>query len=161
MTPVLSQQHVKNLFPIMTKTLALMWWFTNGWLSLLTVPILLALIAFAAVTVFNAFVQTMAYFKVLGAVWGFFGYALLAFIWPFSLIVPSLLSFAAVTSIPAVIVQNTESRMSEFAYLVFGIVILLGSVLGLQWCHGKTIAWIADRNPQAAYEAGVIGSSPP
>lgn len=75
---------------------------------------------------------------------------------------PGFLIWAAIKEIPKIISEREiKSKVSGVALFVFGIVFLVGLSAVMQWGHGRVIGWIADRDPDAAYKAGITGSRPP
>ena len=138
------------------------WWFTRGGLSLLTIPVFLILLAGTLDAFFQGGIQTLAYLRVTKAVWGWLGFVAFLFIWPFSLLMPGALWWAAIKSTPSIYLQGlANSRRWAVGQFIVTIVLLVALSTFMQWGHGKFIGWIADRNPDAAYQAGVTGSVPP
>jgi hypothetical protein len=138
------------------------WWFTRGGLSLLTIPIFFILLAGTLLAFAHGFYQTYAYLKVTNAVWGWLGFVAFFFIWPFSLLMPGWFWWAAIKETPTIYLQGlANSRRWAVGQFILTIVLLIALSTFVQWGHGKIIGWIADRNPDAAYRAGVTGSIPP
>lgn len=137
------------------------WWFTRGIASLITIPVFLFLVVGCICAFIQGGIQTLAYVRVLRAVVGFWGIIIFLFVWPFSLFVPGSIWWAAIKEIPKVIQAEARTRASAIGYFIVGLVFLVGIASGIQWVHGRAIGWIADRNPDAAFRAGVTGSVPP
>jgi hypothetical protein len=141
---------------------AIVWWFTRGAASLITIPIFLLLVLEMVGVFYQGVLQTIVYVKVLIAVWGWLGGVACLFIWPFSAIMPGLMIFAAITETPRLMEQREiRGVFPSVVRFVLGLIFLVGVASLVQWGHGHVISWIADRNPDAAYNAGVTGSKPP
>lgn len=134
------------------------WWFTRGMWSLITIPIAIFLMMGCIYAFIYGGIQTLAYFHVLRAVIGFWGVIIFLIVAPFSLLVPGFIWWAAIKDIPKVIQAEARTRASAAGYFIAGLIFLVGVASGIQWIHGQAICWIADRNPDAAYRAGVTGS---
>jgi len=94
---------------------AIVWWFTRGAASLITIPIFLLLVLEMVGVFYQGVLQTIVYVKVLIAVWGWLGGVACLFIWPFSAIIPGLMIFAAITETPRLMEQR-ENRGELPAY---------------------------------------------
>ena len=137
------------------------WWFTRGLGSLVTIPVFILLLVGTAGAFFQGFVQTLAYFRVFKAVFGWMGFVVCLFVWPFSLIVPGAMWWSTIREVPRVILKEATSRQAVLGYFLAGVIFLPGCASVIQWAHGRVISWAADRNPCAAFNAGVTGSKPP
>lgn len=137
------------------------WWYTRGYVSIITIPIALFLLYGTVLVFIHGGIQTIAYWRILHAVFGFFGIILFFFVWPFSLFIPGMLWWSTLKEIPKEIQNRARSRVAACGYFIAGLVIFISIASGLQWFHGSAIAWIADRNPDAAYEVGVRGTKLP
>ena len=146
-----------------TKFKPIAWWFTRGAVSAITIPIFLLLLAGAVGAFFQGGIQTLAYIKVTKAVWGWLGFAACLFIWPFSLLIPGWLWWAAIKETPSIYAKEaaTRSKGAGVRQAVVTVILLVALSAFMQWGHGKIIGWIADRDPDAAYRAGGLGSGPP
>jgi hypothetical protein len=141
----------------------IVWWFTRGGVSIFTVPIFLFLLYGTIGAFLEGGIETFAYCKATTAVWSWWGLIPFLFIWPFSLLMPGLLWWAAIITTPGIYAKDagTVSRGVRLWTVTGTVALLVGSSMFMQWGHGKIIGWIADRNPDAAYRAGVTGSRPP
>jgi hypothetical protein len=135
------------------------WWFTRGIGSVITIPVVLFLILGCIYAFIQGGIQTFAYLRVLKAVAGFWGIIIFIFVWPFSLLIPGYIWWAAIREIPKVIQTEARTRGSAAGYFIVGLVFLVGIASGIQWGHGRAIGWIADKNPTAAFKAGVMTSA--
>jgi hypothetical protein len=84
----------------------LAWWFNRGIGSVATVPIFIALIIGMLASFWLGLIQTLAYLRVTPVVFGVGGFIGCLFVWPFSLILPGSLWWAAITTIPNVILRS-------------------------------------------------------
>lgn len=132
------------------------WWFTRGYYSIITIPVALFILYGTVLVFIHGGIQTIAYWRVLYAVFGFFGIIVFSFVWPFSLFIPGMLWWSTLKDIPKEIQNRAKTRVGACGLFIAGLIIFIGIASGLQWIHGSAIAWIADRNPDAAYEVGVV-----
>jgi hypothetical protein len=138
------------------------WWFKKGGASFLTIPVFLLLAVGTVGAFIQGGIQTIAYVKVTKAVWGWFGLGAYFFLWPFSLLTAGLMFWSAIAAPPAVLKEDEPTpKITSFFITLFLVVLFVVSGEFVSWINGKAIGWIADRNPDAAYSAGVTGSIPP
>ena len=139
------------------------WWFARGALSIVTIPVFFILLAGTVGAYYQGGVQTLAYFRITKAVWGWLGFVACLFIGPFSLLVPGMLWWAAIKTTPSIYLRELAGRSKRIAVrqAVVTVILLVAFSTFMQWGHGKIIGWIADRDPDVAYRAGVTGSRPP
>ena len=79
-----------------------------------------------------------------------------------SLLTAGLMYWSAIGVPPAVLREDEpKSKRASFFITLVLVVAFVASGELLNWGNGKAIGWIADRNPDAAYAAGVTGSIPP
>src|SRR5712671_7417338 len=127
------------------------WWFNRGSFSAITIPVFFILLSGTVSAYIYGGIQTIAYAKVLDAVWGGWGIVCFLFVWPFSLLIPGAFWWAAIKITPSVYRVESEANTRKVGiYLAVRMVVLLvGFSLVLQWGNGKIIGWIANRNPDA------------
>jgi hypothetical protein len=137
------------------------WYFRRGVLTIITCPLFLFLAYCIAVSALGAAVQGLALLRATYAVFGFIGaFLALSFGWV-PVILPPVLYYSLVKNLPGLWLRPDASGrtkvLSSLAVLVFlplaAYLIYHGVALG--------IGWIADRDPCAAFAAGVTGSKPP
>jgi hypothetical protein len=137
------------------------WWFT-GPRSLLVSPFALFLIYGCVMVTKTAFIQTFAYFAVTGAVWGKLTWVVVLFlVVPFCLILPPFAYWGCFRYLPRTIQNETENKLHAVIYFIVTLVICISIATFFQYVHGNAIGWIADIDPDAAFEVGVTGSIPP
>jgi hypothetical protein len=140
----------------------IVWWFKRGTSSFLTIPVFLMLAAGTVLAFIQGGIQAIAYVKVTKAVWGWPGLGACIFLCPFSLLTAGLMYWSAIGAPPAVLREDEpRSKSTSFFITLVLVVAFVASGELLNWVNGKAIGWIADRNPDAAYAAGVTGSIPP
>lgn len=90
-------------------------------------------------------IQTLAYVKVMKDVWGWAGYVLVLFIWPFSLLIPGFLWWAAIKETPSIYASEatTVSRAAGVRKAVITVILLVVFSIFIQWGHGRIIGWMA------------------
>ena len=140
------------------------WYFSHGYGNLLTIPIFLILLSLFLFSIWTAFVKGMALIMVIWAVHG--GVAVLILfmlVWILSPLVlgPPALFFFALTFTP-VAWSNTSSTGLRRVLNIMGLLLAAGLAAWLMnallvWSMG----WVADHDPCAASEVGVIGTIPP
>lgn len=137
------------------------WYFRRGVLTLFTGPLFLFLVYCIVVSAVGAAVQGLALLRATYAVFGFIGaFLVVSFGWvPVGL--PPILYYSVIKNLPGLWLRPDASGrakvLSSLAVLIF---LPLAAYLIY---HGVTlgIGWIADRDPCAAFAAGVTGSKPP
>ena len=146
-----------------TKPKPIVWWFTRGAGSAIKIPVFLLLAAGTVGAFFQGGIQTLAYVKVMRAAWGWLGFVAFLFIWPFSLLMPGWLWWAAIKNTPSIYLKESAASSNGRAVeqFIFNIVFLFALSTFMQWGHAKIIGWIADQNPAAVYRTGATGSRPP
>jgi hypothetical protein len=152
-----------RMFDRRTIEYATAWWFRRGGVSVLTIPIFFLLL-FGTIGAFvEGGIEAFAYCKATLAVLGWWALIPLSFICPFSLLMPGWIWWAAIITAPGIYAadEGTASRGERIWTVTGTIVLLVCSSMFMQWGHGKIIGWIADRNPGAAFRAGVTGSRSP
>jgi hypothetical protein len=136
----------------------IVWWFTRGAVSVITIPVFLILLAGTLGAFFQGGIQTLAYLRVTKAVWGWLGVVGCLFIWLFSW---SLFRARQIWWLAIKATHGMEAAPMSRGQGVVTVIILVAFSTFMQLGHGKIISWIADRDPDAAYRAGVTGSRPP
>lgn len=137
------------------------WYFKRGALTLVTGPLFLFLIFCVVVSAFGAVIQGIALFRVSGAVFGIIGGIIaVSFGW-IPVIMPPVLYYSLIKNLPGLWLRPDASRRDKILSSLAVLVLLpLGAYLvyhAVAW----GIGWIADRDPSAAFAAGVTGSKPP
>lgn len=132
------------------------WWFSLDFWLVLKVPCFLFLVYQSLFTLWMSLLQTYGFCLALWAVWGWFGVFLIVmlawivlfwFIW-----IPNIVALGCLTDTHRSFVVLRRTRA---ALALAGRVLLLSALF---WCNGYIVGWIADRNPEASYAAGIIGS---
>ena len=140
------------------------WYFSHGYGNLLTIPIFLILLSLFLFSMWTAFVKVIALIMVIWAVHG--GIALIILfmlVWILSPLVlgPPALFFFVLTFTP-IAWTNTSSSWLRRVLNVIGLVLATGLVAWLMNALlVRSTGWVADHNPCAASEVGVIGTIPP
>ncbi len=76
-------------------------------------------------------------------------------------ITPTVLWYSLIKNIPGVWLRPSGSRTARIATTI-GVLIAMPLITTLIYtANGYAIGWIADRDPCAAFAAGVTGSKPP
>lgn len=136
------------------------WYFSQRFGNLLSIPIFIWLIYSLVVSLLGAVIQWLALVRVTNAVFGIIVTILTSFLWilPF---LPPILYYSLLKNIPRLWLRKDASKKIKICFSI-GIFIVF-SLLAFLIFHMnvKIIAWVADRNPEAAYKAGVTGSKVP
>ena len=137
------------------------WDFRRGALTLVTAPLFLFLVYCIAISAFGAVIQGLALLRASYAVFGFIGaFIAVSFGWV-PVILPPILYYSLMKNLPGLWLRPDASRLAKVSSSIAVIVLLpLAAYLiyhGVAW----GIGWIADRDPCAAFSAGVTGSKPP
>jgi hypothetical protein len=137
------------------------WWF-SGARSLIVSPIALFLIFGCIATARTSCIQTYAYFAVTGAVWSKLTWILIFFpVIGFCSILPPYLYWSCFRYMPELSQNETKGKFHLILTFIISLVIAISIATFFQYTHGNIIGWIADLNPDAAFEVGVTGSIPP
>jgi len=140
------------------------WYFSHGYGNLLTIPLFLILLSLLLFSIWTAFVKGIALIMVIWAVHG--GIALIILfmlVWVLSplLLGPPVLFFFALTFTPMAW-TNTSSSGLRRVLNVIGLLLAAGLAAWLMNALlVRSTGWVADHNPCAASEVGVIGTIPP
>lgn len=137
------------------------WYFRRGILTLVTAPLFLFLLYCIAVAGFGALVQGLALLRVNLAVFGFIGaFLALSFGW-IPVILPPILYYSLLKNLPGLWLRRDGSTGAKTLFSLAVLVLL--PLIAYLLHHGVAlgIGWIADRDPCAAFDAGVTGSRPP
>lgn len=137
------------------------WYFRRGALTLVTAPLFLFLVYCIAISAFGAVIQGLALLRATYAVFGFIGaFSAVSFGWV-PVILPPILYYSLMRNLPGLWLQPDASRLAKVSSSI-AVIVLLPLAAYLIY-HGVTwgIGWIADRDPCAAFSAGVTGSKPP
>jgi hypothetical protein len=138
------------------------WYFKRGILSILTVPLVLFLVFGFFESIWAGFIYLMAFIRASGAVFGVFG--------PFAYLLgcvpafaPAILYSYLLRNLPGVWLRRdvTTKSYAKFAVTLGMLILFTGSAELIGKANSYAIAWIADRNPCAAYKAGITGDIPP
>ena len=137
------------------------WYFTRGAFTILTAPLFLFLIYAIITSALGAAIQGIALIRVSYAVLGIVGpLFFIAGGW-IPLILPPVLYYSLLKNLPGLWIRVDASRMAKIGWSIAVVIALpLAAHLvfeGVAW----GIGWIADRDPCAAFDAGVTGSIPP
>jgi hypothetical protein len=135
------------------------WYFKRGALTLVTAPLLLFLVFCIALSTVGAVVQGLALLRASYAVFGIIGaFIVISFAW-IPVIMPPVLFYSQ--NLPGLWLRPDASRGAKILSSLAVLVLLpLGAYL-LYHAVAWSIWWIADRDPCAAFAAGVTGSKPP
>ena len=137
------------------------WWF-SGYRSLIVSPFAVLLIIYFFYSIYLGVIQTIAYFAVVGAVWSKIAWVgVFIFVTPFSLLLGPFLYGGCLLSLPKSMQNETKSKMHGALTFIITIAITYTIVSLFQTLHGNVIGWIADIDPDAAFEVGITGSIPP
>jgi len=137
------------------------WYFKRGALTLVTAPLFLFLSFCIAISAFGAVIQGLALVRATYAVFGFIGaFMAVSFGW-IPVILPPILYYSLTKNLPGLWLRpDASQRAKVFSSLAVIVLLPLAAYLiyhGVAW----GIGWIADRDPCAAFSAGVTGSKPP
>jgi hypothetical protein len=137
------------------------WYFKRGALTILTVPLFLFLVYCIAVSAFGAVIQGLALLRASYAVFGFIGAFILVSVGWVPVILPPVLYYSLIKNLPGIWLRPDAARRAKI-FSSLAVLVLLPLVASLVY-HGVAwgIGWIADRDPCAAFSAGVTGSKPP
>jgi len=141
----------------------LWWYFTQGWLSILTIPLFLFLAFGTYISLKHGFIIFIALVRVTNAVFGHGGAALaIGFSWILAWL-PLAFYFSLLKHIPgAWLRRDVNMKMPAKLGMTVGILILFTGLAELVFMgDSKVISWIADRNPCASARVGIIGEVPP
>lgn len=137
------------------------WYFTQGVLTLVTFPLFLILVSVIADAAFGAVIQTIVLVRASYAVFGFIGALISASVGWIPIILPPFLYYSLIKNLPGLWLSPDASRRAKIIFSLTMIVLLplTASLIS----HGVTlgIGWIVDRDPCAAFSAGVTGSKVP
>lgn len=139
------------------------WYFNRGWLSLLTVPLFLFLLAGAIDCIVGGVEMLIALLRASDAVLGFPGLLLASLFGWILLLLPSFFYYSLLRNIPLVWLKRDVILSSgwRLALTIGMLVLFVGIGDGIYFADYHLVGWIADLNPCAAFKAGVIGSIPP
>jgi hypothetical protein len=137
------------------------WYFKRGAFTLFTAPLLFLLAYCIVVSTLGAYVQGLALLRASHAIFGFIGaFVAVSFGW-IPLVAPPVLYYSLVKNLPGIWLRKDAPRRTKFVSSILALILLPLSAYLVY--HGVTwgIGWIADRNPCAAFAAGVTGSQVP
>lgn len=138
-----------------------LWYFRrDGW-SLITIPLFLLFTFALATSIVGALVHSLALLRATYAVWGFVGSFLVISIGWVIVIIPPSLYYSLMKNVPGAWMRRDVGVGTKLAASAFVIVVF--PLFAYLVYHAITfgIGWIADRDPCAAYAAGVTGSIVP
>ena len=150
-----------SLTQVSQSTVWLAWYFRRGLVNIITIPLFFLLSAALAMAVFAALIQGYAFMRVLKTIYGFTGLLGFFFVGWFPVIVPPTLYYSVLKNIPGLWLRPDATRKAR---IIITVAILVAFPLISHFVHQGTafcIGWVADRDPCAAFEAGVTGSKPP
>jgi hypothetical protein len=137
------------------------WYFRQGVLTVLTAPLFLLLVFFLVGSAFGAVVQGLALVRASYAVFGAVGaFIAVSFGW-IAVIMPPILYYSLIKNLPGLWLRPDASRNTR---ILTSLAVILLLPLGAYFVFHAVawgIGWIADRDPCAAFSAGVTGSNPP
>jgi hypothetical protein len=139
------------------------WYFTRRALSILTVPLFLLLLLGLLQSIWAGFVYVLAFARASGAVFGGIAAFVAACFWWIPAFTPAILFYSLLRNVPGIwLRRDVRMRTAGKFGVTIGVVILLVAIGDVVAFGNKyAIRWIADRDPCAAYKAGVTGSIPP
>jgi len=138
-------------------------YFSRGWLSILTIPVFLLLIFATYSSAAAGIILWLAFGRAKYAVYGsIIGYLAFICLWPLALL-PAFLCYSLLKNTPGLWLRHdVQMRTITKLLLTVGLLILLLALAQLLTTgESAAVAWVADRNPCAALDAGVTGSRPP
>lgn len=141
-------------------SVALKWYFCRGVGNFLTIPLFIWLAYCLVMSTIGGVIQWLALVRAISAVFGIIITILTSFLWilPF---LPAILYYSLLRNLPGGWMRRDATKKLK---IIGSIGIIIGfSLFAFLIFHlnVKLIAWVADRNPEAAYKAGVIGSKVP
>jgi hypothetical protein len=137
------------------------WYFRQGALTLVTAPLFLFLVYCIAISAFGAVIQGLALLRASYAVFGFIGAFIAASFGWVPVILPPILYYSLMKNLPGLWLRPDTSRLAKMAFSLAVIVLLPLAAYVIYHSVGWGIGWVADRDPCAAFSAGVTGSKPP
>jgi hypothetical protein len=138
-----------------------LWYFKRGPLTVLTGPLFLFLVYCIGLTAFGAIVQGLALIRVSAVIFGFIGAFVALVIGWIPVFLPPVLYYSIAKSLPGLWLRPDASTRHKILVSVAWLVLLtLGATL-IHHALALGIGWIADRDPCAAFAAGVTGSRLP
>jgi hypothetical protein len=139
----------------------LSWYFTRGVLTVVTLPLFLLLAYSVASASLGALLQWLGAVRVTWAVVGAVPALLVAFVVWIPAILPPALYYSLLKNLPGLWLRPEASTSGKLA-LSAGVLIALPALAWLvSAALGSGIGWMADRDPCAAFAAGVTGSVRP
>jgi len=137
------------------------WYFSRGALTIITMPLFLFLLYAIIVSILGAITQFLALAKVSWAVLGTFGVLIVVCGGWIPIIIPPVLYYSLVKNLPGLWIRSGPSWKAKMTWSV--VVLVAFPLSAFLIYHGITwgIGWIADRDPCAAFAAGVTGSTLP
>lgn len=137
------------------------WYFKRGALTLFTAPLFLFLGFCVAISAFGAIIQGLALVRATHAVFGFIGaFVAVLFGW-IPVIMPPVLYYSLMKNLPGLWLRPDASRRAKIFSSLAVVVLLPIAAYSIYHGVGWGIGWIADRDPCAAFSAGVTSSKPP
>ena len=137
------------------------WYFKQGVLNFLTIPLLFFLVYCIIVSALGSVIQGLALLRASHAIFGIVGSLIVIFFGLLPVIMPPILYYSLIRGLPGPWLLSDISRRYKIFYSLAVLVFLpLGAYIS---SHAVSwgISWIADRDPCAAFAAGVTGSKPP
>lgn len=138
-----------------------LWYFKRGPLTLLTGPLFLFLVYCIGLTAFSAIVQGLALFRVSAVIFGFIGAFLALVIGWIPVFLPPVLYYSIAKSLPGLWLRPDTSTRHKILVSVAWLVLTPLAAYLIQYAVSLGVGWIADRDPCAAFAAGVTGSRLP
>lgn len=137
------------------------WYFKQGTLTAITAPLFLILVYSVADSAFRAVIQVLALARATHAVFGFaLAFLITSFAWV-PAICPPILYYSIIKGLPGLWLRPDASRRVRIFYSLVVLVVfsLAAELIGRG--IGRGVGWIADRDPCAAFAAGVTGAKLP
>lgn len=137
------------------------WYFKRGFFTFLTAPLFILIALSLATSIAGAVVQEISILRVTRAVFGVPVFLTAIFFGWIPVILPPAIMYSLIKNFPGLWLRpDTSKRQKLFGTLLVVVLLpLIAQIIYSVITFG--IGWVADKNPCAAYRAGVIGSKLP
>ena len=139
----------------------ILWYFKQGAITFLTAPLLFFLVYCIIASTFGAVIQGLALLRASYAVFGVVGALIILSFGLLPVIMPPFLYYSLIRGLPSPwLLSDVSRRYKLFSSLAVLVFFPLGAEIS-SYAVSWGISWIADRDPCAAFAAGVTGSKSP